>query len=103
MLHNGRIRINQSNIAELIDLGNCYGDQQLLQYCRTFIYEKLNNSTIELYQPLITKYEMIEFDVLIREITFNRILTKINDSIKNKDINFTRKFLHWFYNEQTFF
>ncbi|KAH9414567.1 RCC1 and BTB domain-containing protein 1 [Dermatophagoides pteronyssinus] len=104
MLHNGGfIEINEKIIAELIDLGNCYGDQQLLQYCRTFIYEKLNNSTIELYQPLITKYEMIEFDVLIREITFNRILTKINDSIKNKDINFTRKFLHWFYNEQTFF
>nr|XP_027196359.1 RCC1 and BTB domain-containing protein 2-like [Dermatophagoides pteronyssinus] len=36
MLHNGRIRINKDNIAELIDLAKCYGDERLIKHCQTF-------------------------------------------------------------------
>nr|XP_027203836.1 RCC1 and BTB domain-containing protein 2-like [Dermatophagoides pteronyssinus] len=45
MLHTGHIRINQSNIAELMDLANCYGDERLMKHCQTFIRSNLNENT----------------------------------------------------------
>ena len=36
MLHTGKIHINRQNIAELIDLANCYGDERLMKYCETY-------------------------------------------------------------------
>ncbi|XP_027205364.2 RCC1 and BTB domain-containing protein 2-like [Dermatophagoides pteronyssinus] len=37
MLHTGQIQINQFNIAEFIDLANCYDDEELMKHCKSFI------------------------------------------------------------------
>ncbi|KAH9413978.1 RCC1 and BTB domain-containing protein 1 [Dermatophagoides pteronyssinus] len=58
MLHTGEIRINRSNIAEFIDLANCYGNEQLMKHCQTFIERSLNKKTLCTYLPLINKYEL---------------------------------------------
>ncbi|XP_046915942.2 RCC1 and BTB domain-containing protein 2 [Dermatophagoides farinae] len=60
MLHTGKIHITRQNITELVDLSNCYGDEKLMGYCKTFIRSDLNKHTISIYHPLIRKYEMNE-------------------------------------------
>ncbi|KAH7638226.1 hypothetical protein HUG17_9332 [Dermatophagoides farinae] len=59
MLHTGKIYINRQNITELVDLANCYGDEKLMKYCKTFTHREkirylLNNS--EKYCLLIFVY-----------------------------------------------
>ncbi|KAH9414304.1 RCC1 and BTB domain-containing protein 1 [Dermatophagoides pteronyssinus] len=87
MLHTGRIRINQSNIAELIDLANCYGDEQLMKHCRTFIQTDLNEQTLSIYFPLIDKYEL---DEMHDKLCFSRPLLNIVFFAANKT-KFSRK------------
>uniref|UniRef100_A0A6P6Y8C7 RCC1 and BTB domain-containing protein 1-like n=1 Tax=Dermatophagoides pteronyssinus TaxID=6956 RepID=A0A6P6Y8C7_DERPT len=62
MLHTGHIRIDQSNIAQLVDLANCYGEQRLMKLCRTFIRNNLNEQTISIYYPLIYRYQLDKDD-----------------------------------------
>ncbi|KAH9501481.1 hypothetical protein DERF_012326 [Dermatophagoides farinae] len=46
MLHTGKIYINLQNITELVDLANCYGDERLMEYCKTFIRNDLDEQTM---------------------------------------------------------
>ncbi|XP_027202647.2 RCC1 and BTB domain-containing protein 2-like [Dermatophagoides pteronyssinus] len=62
MLHTGHIRIDQSNIAQLIDLANCYGEERLMKLCQTFIQTNLNERTISIYYPLIYRYQLDKDD-----------------------------------------
>ncbi|KAH9414002.1 RCC1 and BTB domain-containing protein 1 [Dermatophagoides pteronyssinus] len=97
-LHTGHIRINQSNIVELIDLANCYGDDQLFKHCRTFIRSNLNEHTLSTYLPLIVKYELNDMHGKLVELTIENILPKItNDLCENKE-NII-KFLLWFFEQ----
>nr|XP_027205363.1 RCC1 and BTB domain-containing protein 2-like [Dermatophagoides pteronyssinus] len=97
-LHTGHIRINQSNIVELIDLANCYGDEQLFKHCRTFIRSNLNEHTLSTYLPLIVKYELNDMHGKLVELTIENILPKItNDLCENKE-NII-KFLLWFFEQ----
>ncbi|KAH9413980.1 RCC1 and BTB domain-containing protein 1 [Dermatophagoides pteronyssinus] len=78
MLHTGQIRINQSNIAEFIDLANCYCDEQLMKHCQTFMRRDLNKQTLCIYLPLINKYELDDMhDKLVQLITIKDVLPKI--------------------------
>ncbi|XP_075679397.1 RCC1 and BTB domain-containing protein 2-like [Dermatophagoides pteronyssinus] len=100
-LHSGHIRINQSNIVELIDLANCYGDEQLFKHCRTFIRKNLNENTLSTYLPLIVKYELDDMHDKLVELTIENVLPKItNDLCENKE-NITQ-FLVWFFEQQSF-
>nr|XP_027205342.1 RCC1 and BTB domain-containing protein 2-like [Dermatophagoides pteronyssinus] len=95
MLHNGRIGIKQSNIIELIDLANCYGDERLIRHCRTFIRKNLNEQTLFTYLPLINKFEINDMHDKLIELTIEDILPKItNNFLKNQEI--ITKFLLWF-------
>ncbi|KAH9413977.1 RCC1 and BTB domain-containing protein 1 [Dermatophagoides pteronyssinus] len=86
MLHTGRIRINQSNIAELIDLANCYGDEQLMKHCKTFIRRDLKKQTLCIYLPLINKYQLDTMHDKLVELTVENILPKIADNLlENKE------------------
>ncbi|KAH9528477.1 RCC1 and BTB domain-containing protein 2-like [Dermatophagoides farinae] len=60
MLHTGKIYINRENITELVDLANCYGDLKLMEYCKTFIRNDLDDQTMSTYLLLINKYEIKE-------------------------------------------
>ncbi|XP_027205328.2 RCC1 and BTB domain-containing protein 2-like [Dermatophagoides pteronyssinus] len=94
-LHNGRIRIKQSNIVELIDLANCYGDEQLMKHCRTFIRKNLNEHTLSTYLPLIVNYELNDMHDKLVELTIENILPKTaNDLCENKEN--IAQFLVWF-------
>ncbi|KAH7638238.1 hypothetical protein HUG17_9344 [Dermatophagoides farinae] len=64
MLHTGEIHINRQNITELVDLANCYGDIKLMEHCKTFIWNDLDEQTTPTYRTLINKYEIKElYDV----------------------------------------
>ncbi|XP_075679401.1 RCC1 and BTB domain-containing protein 2-like [Dermatophagoides pteronyssinus] len=93
MLHTGQIQINQSNIAEFIDLANCYCDEQLMKHCRTFIRRDLNKQTLFIYLPLISKYELNDMNDKLVELTIKDVIPKIS--------NIT-KFLEWFFEQQSF-
>ncbi|KAH9501475.1 hypothetical protein DERF_012320 [Dermatophagoides farinae] len=69
MLHTGKIHINLQNIAELVDLANCYGDKRLIEYCETFIQNDLDEQTMPTYLPLINKYEMKELHAKLAHIS----------------------------------
>ena len=101
MLHTGRIRINQSNIAELIDLANCYGDEQLMKHCQIFIEKFLNKSTISTYLSLIIDYELYNYEMISNKlIIFKNILSKfVNDNLSMNSKNFMN-FLEWFSKHQ---
>ena len=102
MLHDDYIRIKQSNIAELIDLANCYGDERLMKLCRTFIQTDLNKQTLFTYYPLIDKYEIDEMQDKLVQLTIKDVLPKItNNLIKNKNIIY--KFLELVSSEQQSF
>ncbi|XP_075679422.1 RCC1 and BTB domain-containing protein 2-like [Dermatophagoides pteronyssinus] len=94
MLHTGRIRINQSNIAELIDLANCYGDERLMKHCKTFIRTDLNERTLFIYFPLIDKYELNEMNDKLVQLTIEEVLPKITNNLleNNENINEFLKF-----------
>ncbi|XP_027193718.2 RCC1 and BTB domain-containing protein 2-like [Dermatophagoides pteronyssinus] len=96
MLHTGRIRINQFNIAELIDLANCYGDERLMKHCRTFIRTDLNERTLFIYFPLIDKYELNEMNDKLVQLTIEEVLPKITNNLleNNENIN---EFLKFFF------
>nr|XP_046916402.1 uncharacterized protein LOC124496883 [Dermatophagoides farinae] len=68
MLHTCEIHINPQNIAELVDLANCYGDEMLMKHCKTFIWNNLNEQTIPTYRTLINKYEIKELDYKLRNM-----------------------------------
>ncbi|KAH9500993.1 RCC1 and BTB domain-containing protein 1, variant 4 [Dermatophagoides farinae] len=94
MLHTDKIHTNRQNIAELVDLANCYGDERLMEYCEKFISDDLTKQTMSLYLPLINKYEMKELGYKIGNIT--RSLTENIDidlfqySLKKIDRKFLR-------------
>ncbi|KAH9414686.1 RCC1 and BTB domain-containing protein 2 [Dermatophagoides pteronyssinus] len=81
MLHTGQIRINQSNIGQLIDLANCYGDEQLMKHCRTFIRNNLNEQTLSTYLPLIDKYQLDEMNDKLVQLTIENVLPKNKKNI----------------------
>ncbi|KAH9414329.1 RCC1 and BTB domain-containing protein 1 [Dermatophagoides pteronyssinus] len=86
MLHTGRIRINRYNIAELIDLANCYGDERLMKHCQTFIERNLNKKTLCIYLPLINKYELDGMQDKLIQLTIEDVLPKItNNLLENKE------------------
>ena len=101
MLHNGTIRINPQNIDELIDLANCYRDQRLLQYCKTFIRNDLNEQTMNKYHSLIRKYQIKELYDKLAHLCIEKMLPKITDSLLRDNEN-SLKFLVWFYDQQSF-
>nr|XP_027201581.1 RCC1 and BTB domain-containing protein 1-like isoform X1 [Dermatophagoides pteronyssinus] len=82
MLHNGRIRIDQFNIFQLIDLANCYNDQQLMKQCHTFIQNNLNERTLFTYFPLINKYQLDDVHDILVELTIENVWPKIADNLK---------------------
>ncbi|KAH9414328.1 RCC1 and BTB domain-containing protein 1 [Dermatophagoides pteronyssinus] len=84
MLHTGYIRINQSNIAEFIDLANCYGDERLMKHCQTFIQNHLNEKTLSTYLPLINKYKLDEMNDKLVELTIKDVLPKNIKQILSK-------------------
>ena len=102
MLHTGRIRINQSNIAKLIDLANCYGDERLMKHCRTFIQTDLNKQTLFTYYPLIDKYEIDEMQDKLVQLTIKDVLPKITNNI-SKNKKKIRKFLELVLSERQSF
>ncbi|KAH9414570.1 RCC1 and BTB domain-containing protein 1 [Dermatophagoides pteronyssinus] len=63
MLHDGYIRININNIAELIDLANFYDDERLMEYCQTFIGKNFTQQSIHSLIPLIINYKNIEIEL----------------------------------------
>nr|XP_027193998.1 RCC1 and BTB domain-containing protein 2-like [Dermatophagoides pteronyssinus] len=94
MLHCGHkdsIKINANNIAEFIDLAHCYCDQELIDYCKYFIRNDLNEKTLQIYLPIIVKYQLDGFNDKLRQITFENVLPKIqNESIQD----FLQNLLH---------
>ncbi|KAH9414009.1 RCC1 and BTB domain-containing protein 1 [Dermatophagoides pteronyssinus] len=94
MLHTGRIQINQSNIAEFIDLANCYGDEQLMKHCQTFMRMVLNGGTLFTYLPLISKYKLDGMNDKLVELTIKDVIPKNKNNIT--------KFLEWFFEQQSF-
>nr|XP_027205346.1 RCC1 and BTB domain-containing protein 2-like [Dermatophagoides pteronyssinus] len=102
MLHTGHIRINQLNIAELIDLANCYGDEKLMENCKTFIQRDLNERTLLDYFPLINKYQLDTMHDKLVELTVENILPKIADNLLENKKNIM-KFLELNLYEQQFF
>ncbi|XP_046916609.2 RCC1 and BTB domain-containing protein 2 [Dermatophagoides farinae] len=100
MLHNGCIKIDKQNIAELIDLADCYCDQRLVGYCKKFIRSDLDEQTISTYLPLIIKYELNDVHDKLIQITIDQVLPKITDGFLKDDGNSVVKFLQCFYNQQ---
>nr|XP_027205352.1 RCC1 and BTB domain-containing protein 2-like [Dermatophagoides pteronyssinus] len=96
MLHTGRIRINQSNIAKLIDLANCYGDERLMKHCRTFIRRDLNKQTLCIYLPIISKYELDDMHDKLVELTIKDVLPKITNNLSENKKNII-EFLELFF------
>nr|XP_027202267.1 RCC1 and BTB domain-containing protein 2-like [Dermatophagoides pteronyssinus] len=90
MLHNGNVRINQSNIAQLIDLANCYGDERLMKHCRSFIRRNLNEQTLFTYLPLISNYQLDGMNDKLVEITIEDVLPKITDNLLENKENVTK-------------
>ena len=68
MLHTGQIEISHRNLTEFVDLANCYGNERLMKYCKTFIWNDLNEQTMPTYLPLINKFEIKELDYKLRNI-----------------------------------
>ncbi|XP_075679403.1 RCC1 and BTB domain-containing protein 2-like [Dermatophagoides pteronyssinus] len=94
MLHTGNIRINQSNIAEFIDLANCYCDEQLMKHCQTFMRMILNERTLFTYLPLISKYKLDGMNDKLVELTIIDVIPKNKNNIL--------KFLEWFFEQKSF-
>ncbi|XP_075679657.1 RCC1 and BTB domain-containing protein 1-like [Dermatophagoides pteronyssinus] len=69
------IKINANNIGEFTDLAHCYCDQELIGYCKNFIRNDLNEKTIQIYLPIISKYQFDEFNDKLRQITFENLKT----------------------------
>ncbi|OTF73289.1 hypothetical protein BLA29_009573, partial [Euroglyphus maynei] len=81
-LHDGCIRIDENNIAELSDLANCYGDERLKEQCETFIWNDLNERTLRKYFPLIVNYELIEVQAKLVDLTIDEVLPKMFKKLK---------------------
>ncbi|KAH9414687.1 RCC1 and BTB domain-containing protein 1 [Dermatophagoides pteronyssinus] len=92
MLHTGQIRINPFNIDKLIDLANCYGDEQLMKHCQTFIRKDLNERTLSTYFPLIDKYQLDDIHYKLVKLTIKNVWPKIADNLKTDKKN-VMKFL----------
>uniref|UniRef100_A0A6P6XXM8 RCC1 and BTB domain-containing protein 1-like n=1 Tax=Dermatophagoides pteronyssinus TaxID=6956 RepID=A0A6P6XXM8_DERPT len=103
MLHDGYIRININNIAELIDLANFYDDERLMEYCHTFIGKNFTQQSIHSLIPLIINYKLNGFDDDLCQYVEQPTLSKFCDNLQMADENTLNHFLNWFYNEQTFF
>ncbi|XP_075679402.1 RCC1 and BTB domain-containing protein 2-like [Dermatophagoides pteronyssinus] len=101
MLYTGRIRINQSNIAKLIDLANCYGDERLMKLCQTFIQTDLNEQTLSIYFPLIDKYELDDLHDKLVQLTI--VLPKIRNNILDNKENIMKLIGPLFSEQQSFF
>ena len=101
MLHTGQIQMNQFNIAEFIDLANCYCDEQLMKHCQIFIEKFLNKSTISTYLSLIIDYELYNYEMISNKlIIFKNILSKfVNNNLSMNSKNFMN-FLEWFSKHQ---
>ncbi|KAH9414294.1 hypothetical protein DERP_008492 [Dermatophagoides pteronyssinus] len=78
MLHCGHkdsIKINADNIAEFMDLAHCYCDQKLLGYCKNFIQKDLNEKTLQIYLPIISKYQLDELNGKLRQIALEKCIS----------------------------
>ena len=100
MLHYDCIKIDKQNIAQLIDIANCYCDQRLIGYCKTFIRYDLNEQTISTYLPVIIKYELNDVHDKLIQITIDQVLPNLTDIFLKDDKNSIVKFLQWFCNQQ---
>ncbi|XP_046916640.2 RCC1 and BTB domain-containing protein 2 [Dermatophagoides farinae] len=100
MLHNGFIKIDKQNLTKFIDLANCYCDQRLIGYCKTFIRYDLNEQTISTYLPVIIKYELNDVHDKLIQITIDQVFPKLTDIFLEDDKNSVVKFLQWFCNQQ---
>ena len=100
MLHNGFIKIDKQNLTKFIDLANCYCDQRLIGYCKTFIRYDLNEQTISTYLPVIIKYELNDVHDKLIQITIDQVFPKLTDIFLEDDKNSIVKFLQWFCNQQ---
>nr|XP_027198074.1 RCC1 and BTB domain-containing protein 2-like [Dermatophagoides pteronyssinus] len=103
MLHDGYIRIDMNNITELIDLAHFYDDEQLMEYCQTFIRKNLTQQSIHSLIPLIINYKLDELDDDLYQYVEQKTLPKFCDNLQMADENTLNQFLNWFYQEQTLF
>ncbi|XP_075677492.1 RCC1 and BTB domain-containing protein 2-like [Dermatophagoides pteronyssinus] len=103
MLHDGYIRIDINNIAELIDLSNFYDDERLMKYCQKFIGKNFTQQSIHSLIPLIINYKLDGFDDDLYQYLEQKTLPKFCDNLQMANENTLNHFLNWFYNEQTFF
>nr|XP_027205566.1 RCC1 and BTB domain-containing protein 2-like [Dermatophagoides pteronyssinus] len=103
MLHDGYIRIDINNIAELIDLAHFYDDKQLMEYCQTFIHKNLTQHSINSLIPLIINYKLDGFNDDLYHFIAEKTLPKFCNNLQMADENTINHFLNWFYYEQTFF
>ncbi|XP_075677489.1 RCC1 and BTB domain-containing protein 2-like [Dermatophagoides pteronyssinus] len=103
MLHDGYIRIDMNNITDLIDLAHFYDDEQLMEYCQTFIRKNLTQQSIHSLIPLIINYKLDELDDDLYQYVEQKTLPKFCDNLLMADENTLNHFLNWFYQEQTLF
>ncbi|XP_027198074.2 RCC1 and BTB domain-containing protein 1-like [Dermatophagoides pteronyssinus] len=103
MLHDGYIRIDMNNITDLIDLAHFYDDEQLMEYCQTFIRKNLTQQSIHSLIPLIINYKLDELDDDLCQYFEQKTLPKFCDNLLMADENTLNHFLNWFYQEQTLF
>nr|XP_027193995.1 RCC1 and BTB domain-containing protein 1-like [Dermatophagoides pteronyssinus] len=96
MLHCGHkdsIKINTENIAELTDLAHCYCDEKLLEYCKYFIQNDLNEKTLQIYLPLISKYQLDELNGKLRQIAYDKLFPEIQNNYQQEIENSVQDFL----------
>ena len=103
MLHCGHkdsIKINTENIAELTDLAHCYCDEKLLEYCKYFIQNDLNEKTLQIYLPLISKFQLDELNGKLRQIAFDKLFPEIQNNYQQEIENSVQDFLQNYLEKQ---
>ncbi|XP_027200729.2 RCC1 and BTB domain-containing protein 1-like [Dermatophagoides pteronyssinus] len=96
MLHCGpkdSIKINAENIAEFTDLAHCYCDEKLIGYCKNFIRNDLNEQTLQIYLPLISKYQLDELNGKLRQIAHDKLFPEIQNNYQREIENSVQDFL----------
>ncbi|XP_075679688.1 RCC1 and BTB domain-containing protein 2-like [Dermatophagoides pteronyssinus] len=103
MLHCGHldsIKINTDNIGELMDLAHCYCDEKLLGYCKYFIQNDLNEKTLQIYLPLISKYQLDELNGKLRQIALEKLFPHTRSNYRQKIENSVQDFLQNYIEKQ---
>nr|XP_027194012.1 RCC1 and BTB domain-containing protein 2-like [Dermatophagoides pteronyssinus] len=103
MLHCGHkdsIKINADNIGEFTDLAHCYCDQELLGYCKYFIQNDLNEKTLQIYLPIISKYQLDELNGKLRQIAYDKLFPHTRSNYRQKIENSVQDFLQNYIEKQ---